>query len=322
MRLARSRLIAMIVVLLLATACGAAPAPQEAARSSGPSSSAGTTPSTPAPSTTAPPTPTRQQLPGGGTQVFPGHRLVGFSGAPGSPALGRLTGDLAAASEQLRQQAAAYGSAPPVLPVFELIATVAQAAGGPDGDYSSAADDSTVQAYLDAARAAGGILLLGIQPGSGDFLTDVQGYEKWLVQPDVGVALDPEWAVSPGQVPGDVFGHTTGAVIDSVSAYLNGLGTANLLPQKVLVYHQLKVSIVDGETALVDRPGVAVVKTVDGIGPAEDKIGTYQRVWAGTPAFVHPGFKLFYDEDTRRGTLMAPPEVLALVPQPEYVLYE
>jgi hypothetical protein len=38
---------------------------------------------------------------------------------------------------------------------------------------------------------------------------------------------------------------------------------------------------------------------------------------------VHPGFKLFFDEDQRNGgTLMAPSEVLALLPQPEYVMYE
>jgi hypothetical protein len=64
------------------------------------------------------------------------------------------------------------------------------------------------------------------------------------------------------------------------------------------------------------------VKSVDGIGAAADKIGTYQRVIATLPPFVHAGFKLFYDEDTRSGPLMAPAEVLALVPQPEYVLYE
>jgi hypothetical protein len=37
---------------------------------------------------------------------------------------------------------------------------------------------------------------------------------------------------------------------------------------------------------------------------------------------VHAGFKLFYDEDTRSGPLMDPAQVLALVPQPDYVLYE
>jgi hypothetical protein len=38
---------------------------------------------------------------------------------------------------------------------------------------------------------------------------------------------------------------------------------------------------------------------------------------------IHPGFKLFFDEDTRNGGhLMSAKEVLALSPQPEYVMYE
>ena len=38
---------------------------------------------------------------------------------------------------------------------------------------------------------------------------------------------------------------------------------------------------------------------------------------------VHPGFKLFFDEDTRGGSrLMGAKEVLSLVPKPEYVMYE
>jgi hypothetical protein len=314
-RLTRALLPAVAAAVLLVAGCGADPAPAAGGPTSAAASEAGA-------GTTAPPTPTQLELPGGGTQVFPGHRLVGFSGAPSSPALGRLTGDLAAAAEELRQQAAPYGADRPVLPTFELIATVAHATPGPEGTYSSTADDATVQSYLDGARSAGAILLLGIQPGTGDFLPAVQRYERWLSEPDVGLALDPEWAVDPGDVPGDVFGSTTGAELDTVSSYLDGLVSAHHLPQKVLVYHQLHADIVTGEEALVERPGVALVKSVDGIGAAADKIATYQRVIATLPPFVHAGFKLFYDEDTRSGPLMTPEEVLALVPQPEYVLYE
>jgi hypothetical protein len=315
-----------VAAVLLVTGCGAAPAPA-ADDASGASTSAAASPASEtgtskAEMPAAPATPMQLQLPGGGTQVFPGHRLVGFSGAPSSPALGRLTGDLAAAAQQIREQAVPYGVDRPVLPVFELIATVAHDVPGPEGNYSTTADDTTVQPYLDAARAAGAILLLGIQPGTGDFLPAVQRYERWLSEPDVGLALDPEWAVDPGERPGDVFGSTTGAELDSVSAYLDGLVAAHHLPQKVLVYHQLHAQIVTGEEALVERPGVALVKSVDGIGAPADKVATYQRVVATLPSFVHAGFKLFYDEDTRSGPLMDPAEVLALVPQPDYVLYE
>ncbi len=291
------------------TAAGAA-TPSSRSTSSVPTTSAPTTP---------PPPP---QLPGGGTQIFPGHRLIGFAGAPGSPALGPLNGDLAAATARLREQAAGYGTDRPVLPVFELIATLAHDVPGPNGNYNTVADDAEVQQYLAAARAAGALLLLGIQPGTQDFLPAVTHYERWLTEPDVGLALDPEWAVDPGERPGDVFGSTTGAELDAVAGYLDGLVSAHRLPQKVMVYHQLNAGIVRGEEQLTEHPGVALVKSVDGIGAAADKVGTYQRVIATLPPFVHPGFKLFYAEDTRSGPLMTPGEVLALVPQPEYVLYE
>ncbi len=312
----RRLLTALLVTGLALTGCSAAP---EDGADDGAAAATATQEAAPTTSAEPPPPP---QLPGGGTRVLPDRRLVGFSGGPGSPALGPLTGDLAAAAARLRDQSAPYAGDRPVLPVFELIATMAHPFPGPDGTFSAPADDATVQSYLDAARAAGAVLLLGIQPGTGDFLPAVPRYERWLREPDVGLALDPEWAVDPGEVPGEVFGSTTGAELDSVAAYLDGLVTADRLPQKVMVYHQLHVDIVRDEQLLTDRPTVALVKSIDGIGAAADKIGTYQRIVATLLPFVHTGFKLFYEEDVRSGPLMAPEEVLALVPQPEYVLYE
>ena len=323
--LRRRMLTAFLATGLALAGCSAAPdddADADAAASGATTSAADAAPSTSAAPSTPPPPPPPPQLPGGGTQVFPDKRLVGFSGGPGSPALGPLTGDLAAAAARLRDQSAPYGAGRPVLPVFELIATIANPFPGPAGTFNAPASDETVQAYLDAARAAGAILLLGVQPGTEDFLPAVQRYERWLKEPDVGLALDPEWAVDQGEVPGEVFGSTTGAELDAVAAYLDGLVTAGRLPQKVLVYHQLHVDIVRDEQLLTDRPTVALVKSIDGIGAAPDKVGTYQRIVATLPPFVHTGFKLFYEEDVRSGPLMTPEEVLALVPQPEYVLYE
>jgi hypothetical protein len=317
----RRLLAGFLTAALLLPGCSAAP--DDGADGGGRDAQASATPAGTTTSSAAPaPPPPPPQLPGGGTRVFPDRRLVGFSGGPGSPALGPLTGDLAAAAARLREQSAPYGADRPVLPVFELIATMAHPFPTDAGMYNTVADDATVQTYLDAARAAGAILLLGVQPGTEDFLPAVQRYERWLQEPDVGVALDPEWAVDPGQVPGNVFGSTTGAELDSVAAYLDGLVTANQLPQKVMVYHQLHVDIVRDEGTLLDRPTTALVKSVDGIGAAADKVGTYQRVVATLPPFVHTGFKLFYEEDVRSGPLMAPEDVLGLVPQPEYVLYE
>ncbi len=273
--------------------------------------------------TTSPPAPPPPpELPRGGRQLLPTFRLMGFSGEPNAAALGRLTGDLTAAGAELELLAVAYAGERPILPVFELIATVVQADPGSDGLYRTRASDETIMRYLQAARAARGILLLNIQPGLADFLPEVAAYQRWLTEPDVGVALDPEWAIDPGEVPGEVFGSTTGAELDAVARYLAELVREGDLPQKAMVYHQVAPSVVADEQALGAYPEVALVKSVDGIGTPAMKIETWTRLMAGKPPHVWPGFKLFYDEDTRTGPLMTPPEVLALTPTPDYVLYE
>jgi hypothetical protein len=278
----------------------------------------------PWPSPSGPPLVAGPELPRGGREVFPRYRLVGYCGLPGAVALGRLgigrLDDRVAEIERLGRQ---YPAGREALPVLELIAVVVQAHPGADGLYRERTADGVVAEHLAAARRHRALLLLNIQPGHARFLDEVHAFERWLREPDVGVALDPEWAVGPGQTPGRVFGSTTGAVVDSVAAYLDGLVRAGDLPQKVLVVHQLNPRIVTGWNALKRRPGVVVVKSVDGIGPAGAKIATWKRLVAGLPRTLHPGFKLFFDEDRRGGSsLMSPSQVLALRPQPEYVMYE
>jgi hypothetical protein len=255
--------------------------------------------------------------------VFPRHRLVGYAGLTGSPSLGRLgIGRLQTRVDELERRAQPYADGREILPVLEIIATVVQAAPGSDGLYRTRLSDAQIRRYHEAARANDALLLLNIQPGRARFLDEVKAFEDWLAHPDVGLALDPEWAMGPGEVPGRVFGETTGKEIDSVARYVSELVKDNALPEKVLVYHQLAPQIVRNESALRERPGVALVKSVDGIGARTDKVATYRRVNKSTPRFVHPGFKLFYEEDARHGSLMTPKQVLSIKPEPEYVMYE
>jgi hypothetical protein len=249
---------------------------------------------------------------------------VGFSGAPGSAAFGRLgIGNLDDRVAEIEKLARSYRAGRQALPVLELIAVVVQRYPGSDGRYRVRIGDDVIQRYLAAARRHHALLLLNIQPGRASFVDEVHALARWLREPDVGLALDPEWAVGPGQTPGRVFGSTTGAVIDQVSAYLDGIVRADGLPQKVLVVHQLNPRIVRGFEKVRERDGVVVIKSVDGIGSAGAKVTTWKRLVKDMPPVLHPGFKLFFDEDTRGGLkLMTPSQVLALRPQPEYVLYE
>ncbi|HTB75479.1 MAG TPA: hypothetical protein VK762_19645 [Polyangiaceae bacterium] len=275
-----------------------------------------------------PPEPPAIELPRGGRTLFPDYRLVGFCGTPGAPELGSLQGNLTARARALDAQATRYADARnaddrKLMPVFELIAVVVQGAPGPDSKYRRRVDGAVVEQYLRAARASKALLLLNIQPGQSDFLSEVKAYEKYLREPDVGVALDPEWAMRPKQLPGRSFGQTDGQTITAVANYLSGIVAEEKLPEKALVFHQVNNWVLKDEPELKPAPGVIFIKSVDGLGAVASKIKTYDYLTGSMASDVHPGFKLFFDEDTRNGSrLMTPKEVLALSPKPEYVMYE
>lgn len=330
----RSVLSAAVAASLAAAACsgpsqtGSSPPPAEAsATPSGTGSASSSTGAAPVPASGPPATPAAavapKELPRGGRTLFPAYRLVGFSGLPGAEALGKLgIGRLDDRARDIETQAKPYARGRTILPVFELIATVSHRTGGKDGMYRSRASDATVKKHLDAARRAKGILLLNIQPGRADFLPEVKAYEKWLTEPDVGLALDPEWAVDAGEVPGKTYGNTSGSELDAVARYVSGLVTAHDLPEKPIVFHQVAKSIVRNEKALRPHKGVVMIKSVDGIGSRGMKEDTWGALVKGMPPTTRPGFKLFYVEDREFGPLMTPAQVLALKPTPDYVLYE
>ena len=145
-------------------------------------------------------------LPRGGREVLPDFRVVAYDGAPQTPVLGPLgDGTPAAAAAKLELQAQAYSTPQrPALPAFELLATIAQRDPGDDGNYSAPQSAATIDKYLAAARKAKALLILDIQPGQASFMSQVKYFSKWLKEPDVGVALDSEWSMRPGQVPGTV----------------------------------------------------------------------------------------------------------------------
>ncbi|MDT7572136.1 MAG: hypothetical protein QOE05_2310, partial [Actinomycetota bacterium] len=135
-----------------------------------------------------------RQLPRGGRRIFPKFLVVAHYGSAGTAALGVLgEGSPDVAAGRLLRAAAPFAKASgrPVLPAFEFIATVAQAKAGDDGMYSTYVADADVARYLAAARRVKALLVLDLQPGRADFLTQAKHYEKFLVQPDVGLALDP-----------------------------------------------------------------------------------------------------------------------------------
>jgi hypothetical protein len=262
---------------------------------------------------------TPPELPRGGTSVLPEHRVVAYYGAPQSRELGALgIGTPRGAARRLARQARRYrGGDRGELPALELITVIANADPGDDGMYRARQSDSVIRRYLRAARQAKALLLLDIQPGRSDFFTETTRLEKWLSEPDVGLALDPEWRVAEGQVPGQVIGQVSSREVNATSAWLAQLVTEHGLPEKLFVIHQFTDDMVD-HTKLKLRDGLDMVLNVDGFGGREIKSQKYRRFAKQAPDFHH-GFKLFYEEDT---DLMTPRQVLRLRPRPEIVVYE
>ncbi len=260
------------------------------------------------------------QLPGGGRRIFPDRRVVAFYGNPQDDQLGILgIGSQQSMLAKLRKQAKPYArKTRPILPALELISTVAAASPGADGTYTLRAPAATIDRYLRAARKAKALLLLDVQPGLNDFPSELRRLRKWLKEPDVGLALDPEWRVQPGQVPGQVIGSVTAEEVNRTTAELAALVKALKLPEKLLVVHQFTDGMVTNPELVANRPGLATVFNVDGFGAKPNKISKYRALVADKRRFHH-GFKLFYEEDVG---LMSPASVMALNPRPDLVVYE
>jgi hypothetical protein len=282
----------------------------------GSNSAAGGASSTPPAS--APPRP--PQLPRGGRVLLPDYRVVALYGAPQDAQLGELgIGTPQQATAKLIAQALPYQRPNrPVMPAFELIATLVTAAPGNDGRYRYRQSDAVIERYLTAARHAKALLILDIQPGRARFMDEVRAYRRYLLQPDVELALDPEWSMRPGQVPGQVIGSTDAAVVNQAGAYLAQLVSDHDLPQKLLIVHQFTTGEIQRKRLLTAHAGVALVINIDGFGDRPNKISKY-RLFARPTRRWFNGFKLFYHEDTN---LLPPRAVLSLRPQPNVIIYE
>jgi hypothetical protein len=261
-------------------------------------------------------------LPRGGRSIFPERRVVAFYGAPQDRELGALGATTPArAAQRLERQARPYGQpGRPVLPAFELITTIVHADPGEDGDHAARQDDRVIARYLRAARREKMLLILDIQPGYAPFLQEVRAYERFLKEPDVSLALDPEWSLEPPALPGQAIGSTDAATVNEVSAYLSRIVRENDLPEKLLVVHRFTNDMIGDEARLKRPPGVALTVNVDGFGTRPAKISKYRDFTRGEHGRGrHNGFKLFYEEDTN---LMRPAGVLRLRPSPDLVVYE
>ena len=254
--------------------------------------------------------------------LLPDYRIVTFYGHPHDPGMG-IVGEyeIEQLAEMLRTEAANYAAADPsrpVIPALEIIATVAQRVPGSDGTYILDTDTETLTAYIDFAAEQGMLVVLDLQVGRGTVAAEIEKVRGLLARPNVHLAIDPEFAVAEGQIPGEYIGSVSAESIAYAQKVLAEISAANGIPPKMLIVHQFREDMIQGKDQLAPVPGVQLVIDADGYGGPELKTAVYNFLVRDEPV-EFGGVKLFYRQDV---PMMTAQEILALVPAPDVIIYQ
>lgn len=264
------------------------------------------------------------QLPAGGYLAL-GKHYTAMYGHPGAPQLGVLGEQgIRASIERVERLVRKYQRAAPdseFVPTFEIIATVASASAGKDKNYSTETPVAKLLPLVDAAEKAGVYVILDLQPGRTDFLTQAKKYRSLLERPHVGLAIDPEWRLTKKQKHLVQIGSVTADEINRTGAWLADLTKSKSLPQKIFVLHQFSSSMIKHRGRLdTSRPELATVIHVDGSGPQGAKQETWKHLRDKAPRGVGWGWKNFVDEDSPM--LTAEQTWRRVAPHPDLVTYQ
>ncbi|WP_254061991.1 hypothetical protein [Clavibacter michiganensis] len=111
------------------------------------------------------------------------------------------------------------------------------------------------------------------------------------------------------------------AEVDATTDWLAGVVREKGLPQKMLVLHQFRLSMIQDRASLdMDHPELAMLVHADGQGGQPDKQATWRALHADAPAGLAWGWKNFIDEDT---PMLTPEQTMRDVsPVPDLVTYQ
>lgn len=246
--------------------------------------------------------------------------LVTWYGNPHTPkmgVLGEYRGEELA--KGLVEQARAYEAVTTrrVQPAYELVTIVAQGTPGADGLWRRRESKKVIDQMLAEARAHHFKLVLDVQVGHSTVESELEYIRKYLEEPDVYLALDPEFHMWEGQRPGHVIGHTLADDINYSIDLLDAIIAAKNLPPKVLIVHQFTMNMLPDKEKVKESARVDVALDMDGWGDRPLKLAIYRMVTRKPLEFA--AIKLFYRKDSN---MLAPAEALGLKPSPAVVIYQ
>lgn len=264
------------------------------------------------------------ELPGGGQLTLPDKTYVALYGTPSTGSLGVLGEQpIEETIDRAQEYAERYDPLVDhtVVPTLEIIVTVASSSPEWDGKYSNELPVEDLRPLVDLAAEHGVYVVLDLQPGRHDFVSQAQRYEELLLLPHVGLALDPEWRLGPDEVHMVRIGQVGVEEVNDVITYLADLTRENNLPQKMLVLHMFQLRMIpDVDEVDRSREEVAVLIHVDGQGAQGDKQATWRALHNYAPSVDYWGWKNFYDEDS---PMLTPEQTMSQVdPPPDFISYQ
>jgi len=274
----------------------------------------------------APLWPVKAQYPDDGA-ILPFKRIIAYYGnfySKGMGVLGQYPEDqmLSMLQAEVDKWNAADPETP-ALPALQYIAVTAQGYAGTDKKYRARMPDDQIDKAISLAAKVNGIVILDIQVGQSKLADEIPLLEKYLEMPQVHLAIDPEFAMKPGQVPGaEYIGTFDAADINYASNYLAQLVKQYNLPPKILIVHRFRQYMVTNYKKIETKPEVQIVMDMDGWGGVKGKISVYQQYIHDEPV-QFTGIKLFYHNDNiGKSVMMTPEQVLNLNPEPIYIQYQ
>jgi hypothetical protein len=254
--------------------------------------------------------------------LLPEHRIVAFYGNPKSTRMGILgqipPEEMLPKLERTATEWAKADPGRPVMPALHLIATVAQGKPGPGEKYRLRHSDQLIEQVLGWAEPRGWLVFLDVQIGHSTVAAELPHLVKYLERPYVHLALDPEFAMKLGGVPGRRIGTLDATDVNYAVRLLADIVDRKKVPPKVLVVHRFTQRMLTNHDKITLDPRVQVVVDMDGFGAPWLKEDAYKFFIVPEPV-QYAGFKLFFKNDK---PMMTPEQVIKLWPVPYYIQYQ
>lgn len=254
--------------------------------------------------------------------LLPDSLIVTYYGNPFSKRMGIL-GEIPSKEmmDRLQKEAELWqkaDSSSTVRPGLELVADVASDYAQEDNTYRYRMPKAMIDKVMGWARSRGWLIILDVQVGRSTTKKELDWIMPYLEQPDVHLALDPEFQMAKGLKPGRKIGSSDAEDVNLAVIYLSKLVQEKKLPPKLLLVHRFTDDMLRRYWKIRQDPNVQIVVVMDGFGGPLAKEKIYRREVSREPV-QFAGIKLFYKNDQ---PMMSRKQVLDLQPKPRVVIYQ